>query len=136
MPNPHYHTKDHSTLWLGKVKILALFNMYIKKQICIYFIVKKCVVPIGFFFILFRISSKCLKPSISSHSKPRTGHHWLLQCFFLITLCCKTKQSRSLVRAILFWFPSIYFLLSWIYFWLSFLYVDIWMENHQTNNSS
>ena len=53
MPNPHYHTKDHSTLWLGKVKNLALFNIY-KKQICIYFIVKKNVwFLLDSFFLFF-----------------------------------------------------------------------------------
>ena len=36
-----------------------------------------------------------LKLSISSHSKPHTR---LLKCFVLITLCCKTKHLRSLIR--------------------------------------
>ena len=46
-----------------------------------------------------------LKPSISSHSRPHTMPRMmprmrLLKCFVLITLCCKTKQLRSLVQAI------------------------------------
>ena len=42
-----------------------------------------------------------VKPSISSHSKPcKTPRTRLLKCFVLITLCCKTKHLRSLVRAI------------------------------------
>ena len=47
------------------------------------------------------LAQEKLKPSISSHSKhgtmPRTR---LLKLFVLITLCCKTKHLRSLVRAI------------------------------------
>ena len=42
-----------------------------------------------------------LKPSISSHLKPRTTPRTkLLKCFVLVTLCCKTKHLRSLVQAI------------------------------------
>ena len=42
-----------------------------------------------------------VKPSISTHSKPRTRRHMrLLKCFVLIILCSKTKHLRSLVRGI------------------------------------
>ena len=38
---------------------------------------------------------------MSSHSKPHmTPQTRLLKCFVLISLCCKTKHLRSLVRAI------------------------------------
>ena len=41
------------------------------------------------------------KPSIFTHSKPRTTPHTrVLKCLVLITLCCKTKHLRSLVQGI------------------------------------
>ena len=41
------------------------------------------------------------KPSISTHSKPRTMPCTrLLKCFVMIALCCKTKPLRSLVEGI------------------------------------
>ena len=41
-------------------------------------------------------------------SKPRTMPHTrLLKCFILITLCCKTKHLRSLVRSIIWGFEWI-----------------------------
>ena len=46
-----------------------------------------------------KVNKPWLKPSISSHSKPRTmAYTRLLKCFVLITLCCKTKHLRSLIR--------------------------------------
>ena len=58
----------------------------------------------SFSLILSKISShKRNWPSISSQSNPRTmppPRTRLLKRFVLITLCCKTKHLRSLVRAI------------------------------------
>ena len=46
-----------------------------------------------------------VKPSISSHSKFRTMPRTrLLKCFVLITLWCKTKDLRSLIRNLLWGF--------------------------------
>jgi hypothetical protein len=61
-----------------------------------------------------------LKPSISTHSKTRTTPRTrFLKCFVLITLCCKTKKLRSLIRGVVRgfeWVEILGFLLRW-YLW-------------------
>jgi hypothetical protein len=44
---------------------------------------------------------KLVRPSNSTHSKPRTTIRTrLLKCFVLITLCCKTKHLKAYYAAL------------------------------------